>query len=112
MATASTMILSALRMIGEKTPGGTLSSAEQTDYLYDLNALMEMWSLDGLLIYHLLDGTKALTSGDGTYTIGSGGDINAALNRLRTEVDRIRIEHLGTGAPIIHAELKAHLDSF
>lgn len=41
-----------------------------------------------------------------------GGDINAALNRLRTEVDRIRIEHLGTGAPIIHAELKAHLDSF
>lgn len=76
-ATASTMILSALRMIGEKSPGGTLSSAEQTDYLYDLNAAMEMWSLDNLLIYHLLDGTKALTSGVGSYTIGSGGDINA-----------------------------------
>ena len=76
--TASTMILSALRMIGDKVPGGTLSTAEQTDYLYDLNAFMEMWSLDDLLIYHLIDGTKALTSGTGSYTIGSGGVIDAA----------------------------------
>ena len=74
--TASTMILSALRMIGEKPPGGTLTSAEQTDYLYDLNAAMESWSLDRTLIYQLLQESLALTTGDGTYTIGSSGDFN------------------------------------
>ena len=74
--TASTMILSSLRMIGEKPPGGTLTSAEQTDYLYDLNAAMESWSLDRTLIYQLLQESLALTTGDGTYTIGSSGDFN------------------------------------
>ena len=74
MATPSTMILSALRKIGEKTHGGTLSADEQTNYLSDLNGMMESWSLDRLMCYHTVQESKALTSSDGSYTIGSGGD--------------------------------------
>ena len=37
MATPSSMILRSLRLIGEKAIGDTLSSAEQTAYLADLN---------------------------------------------------------------------------
>ena len=76
MATPSTMILSALRKIGEKTHDGTLSSNEQTNYLSGLNAMMDSWSLERLMVYQLLQESKALTTSDGTYTIGSGGDFN------------------------------------
>lgn len=74
--TASTMILSSLRRIGEKAVGGTLTTAEQTDYLYDLNAFMGLQGLDRMLIPHLIEDSVSLTASDGGYTIGPGGDIN------------------------------------
>lgn len=67
------MILRALRLNGEKAHGGTLSSDEQTDYLSDLNAMMDSWNLERLMVYQLLQESKALTSSVGSYTIGSGG---------------------------------------
>lgn len=73
MATASSMILRSLRLIGEKSVGGTLTSAEQTAYLADLNAMLESWQLDRLMCYQVVDESKALTASVGTYTIGSGG---------------------------------------
>lgn len=76
MATASSMILRSLRLIGEKTVGDTLTSAEQTDYLADLNTMLESWSIDRLMVYQLLQESKALTSSVGSYTIGSGGAFN------------------------------------
>ena len=76
MATASSMVIRALRLIGEKEVGGSLSSAEQTAYLSDLNAMMESWSLERLMCYHEVEDSKALTVSDASYTIGSGGDWN------------------------------------
>ena len=76
MATASGMILRALRLSGEKRIGDTLTSDEQTAYLEDLNTMLESWSIDRLMVYQLLQESKALTTSDGTYTIGSGGDFN------------------------------------
>ena len=70
------MVLRALRLIGEKSVGGTLTSDEQTAYLADLNTMLESWSIDRLMVYQLLQESKALTTSDGTYTIGSGGDFN------------------------------------
>jgi hypothetical protein len=72
------MILSALRMIGEKPPGGTLTTAEQTDYLYDLNAAMESWGLDRSMCYQLLEESFALTTSVGSYTIGPSGAFQTA----------------------------------
>jgi hypothetical protein len=76
MATASTIILSALRMIGEKPVGGTLTANEQTDYLYDLNAAMESWGIDRSMVYQLLQENHTLVSGTTSYTIGTGATIN------------------------------------
>lgn len=78
MATPSTMILRALQLLGEKRIGASLSSDEQTAHLASLNALMESWSLERLMCYQLLEESKALTTSDGTYTIGSGGDWDTA----------------------------------
>lgn len=76
MATPTTMIVSALIKIGEKPVGGTLNANEQTEYLQRLNQMLELWANDGLACYATQTDTKALTANDGTYTIGSGGDIN------------------------------------
>ena len=74
--TPTTMIIRALQMIGEKPIGGTLSSGEQTSYLSVLNAMMDSWGLERLMVYQLLQESKALTAGVGSYTIGSGGTFN------------------------------------
>lgn len=76
MATPSTMIIRALQLIGEKGIGDSLTANEQTAYLSALNAMMESWSLERLMVYQILDEVFALTAGDGSYTIGSGGDFN------------------------------------
>ena len=70
------MILSALRMIGEKRAGDTLNSAEQIDYLADLIACMSSWGLEPLNSYAVTVDTKALVAGTASYTIGSGGSID------------------------------------
>ena len=70
------MVLRALRLIGEKTVGDTLTTAEQTAYLADLNSMMDSWSIERLMVYQLLQETKALTSGTASYTIGTGGAFN------------------------------------
>ena len=77
-ATVSTMVLRALKMTGEKQIGATLTSTEQTYYLSAVNALLESWSLEGLLVYEVEERSHALTSGTGTYTIGDGGVISGA----------------------------------
>lgn len=76
MATPSTMIIRSLQLIGEKGIGDTLTAAEETAYLAALNSMMESWSLERLLVYHILDEVFSLTAGDGSYTIGTGGDFN------------------------------------
>lgn len=94
--TASTMILASLRKIGEKVVGGTLTTAEQTDYLYDLNSWMDSVGLNRLMIPHLLQDSHALTSSTGSYTIGPGGAISVtrplkieyAFTRDTNSIDR------------------------
>lgn len=76
MATPSSMILTSLQLTGDKVPGDTLSPAEQTEYLSRLNMMMDSWANDGLTIYAVQTDSKVLTAGDGSYTIGAGGDIN------------------------------------
>lgn len=76
MATPSTMIVRSLQLIGEKGIGDTLIAAEETAYLAVLNSMMESWSLERLLVYHILDEVFTLTAGDGSYTIGTSGDFN------------------------------------
>lgn len=74
--TASTMIIRALQIIGEKRVGDTLTANEQTTYLYALNSMLDSWSLDRLMVYQLLQESLALVAGTASYTIGSGATFN------------------------------------
>lgn len=76
MATASSMILRSLNILGEKTVGGTLTSAEQTAYLAVLNTMLESWNTERLLIYQIIEEAFTLVIGSSAYTIGSGGNFN------------------------------------
>ena len=70
------MILRALRLIGEKEQAGTLTTTEQTNYLADLNTMLDSWSLERLMVYQILQENFALTNNVISYTIGSGGTFN------------------------------------
>ena len=76
MPAVSTMVLRSLRLIGEKTRGGTLTANEQTECLSEMNAMLDSWSNERLMIHTLSQTSFALTASDGTYTIGSGADFN------------------------------------
>lgn len=76
MATASDLINRALRLIGALEPGESPSAQETADGLTALNAMIDSWQTERLAIYAMQATTKVLTVGDGTYTIGSSGDIN------------------------------------
>lgn len=98
------MILRSLRLLGEKGIGDTLSSAEDTAYLADLNTMMESWSTERLMVYQILDEVFALSAGDGIYTIGSAGNFNTT-RPLRIDGALIRDSNSAdTGVEIIGAD--------
>lgn len=74
----STMIVNSLININERPIGSSLTATEQTYYLGKMNAMLESWSLERLMIPSITQGSLGLTSGLGTYTIGSGGAFNMA----------------------------------
>ena len=76
MAYVSTMILHSLRLLGEKVRGGTLTSAEGVDCLYDLNSMLESWSIERAMCYQILQENFSLAAGTTAYTIGAGGTFN------------------------------------
>lgn len=98
MATAQSMILTALQLIGEKPVGGTLTSAEQTEYLSRLNMMLESWSSEQLAAYGMQTDSKVLTAGLGDYTMGAGGDINTTWP---TKIDSMyTVDGSGVSRPI------------
>ena len=76
MATGTSLIVRGLQMLGGKVLGGSLTSAEQTAYLAVLNAMLDSWSIERLMVPNLLQESKALTASVGSLTIGSGGTFN------------------------------------
>lgn len=76
MATALDIIERALRLNKVLGTGETLTSDEASDGLDALNTMLESWSLERLFVYQVVRTAKVLTSGDGNYTVGSGGDIS------------------------------------
>ncbi|MBK6906369.1 MAG: hypothetical protein IPH08_04375 [Rhodocyclaceae bacterium] len=76
MATAQTIIDRALRLIGAIASGESPTTDEGTDALTALNAMIDSWRNDRLMVYALSESTLTLTPTDASYTIGSGGNIN------------------------------------
>ena len=76
MATALSMITRAMRLAGVIGKGETPDSDESADGLVALNAMLESWSIDRLFAYYIVSETLTMVSGDGSYTMGSSGDLN------------------------------------
>lgn len=78
MTTARTIIKKALQKIGAIVKNEDPSSDEASDGLDALNGLIDSWSNYSLNIYARTWESFTLTSGIGSYTIGSSGDFNTA----------------------------------
>lgn len=76
MTTARTIITKALKKNGVLNVGENPSASEASDGLSSLNALVSSWSNESLLIYSRQSENFALTSGQASYTIGTGGNFN------------------------------------
>jgi hypothetical protein len=70
--TAHDVIRGAMRLIGAVDPGEELTSSEAADGLELLNEMLESLSNEQLACYTVLQENFALSSGVGSYTIGSG----------------------------------------
>ena len=73
MATANSIINRAFRLLGVNGAGETPTSAEASDALVSMNAMLEQWSIDGLMTYSNKLESFALTQGTGEYSIGPTG---------------------------------------
>jgi hypothetical protein len=72
MATAKSIITQALRNLGVTASGETASFDEANEALIALNQMMDVWSNDGMLIYHVTNALYTITPGVATYSIGPG----------------------------------------
>lgn len=75
MTTARDVIEGALRLIRVHDPGESVPAADATTGLDALNALLDSWNTEPLMLFVEKDDNIAL-NGSRTYTIGPGGDID------------------------------------
>lgn len=76
MATAANIIERSMKLLGQLEAGGTPTSDEYADGLAALNAMLDSWRNERLMVYAMQDETLTLADGDSSYTIGTGGDLN------------------------------------
>lgn len=78
MATATTIIQSAMRKLGLIASGESAMPTELTDALECLNDLLAAWSIDQLNMAYSVKEEFSLVNGVGTYTVGPGADFDTA----------------------------------
>lgn len=77
MTTANDLISRSLRLILVLGQGRrTLTANELSDGLMALNAMVDSFSIDSLMIYQTLEESFPLVVGTASYTIGTGGTFN------------------------------------
>lgn len=74
--TANTMITRAMRLIQVLTPDAAPTAQEAADGLYALNAMLDAWSIERLMVYQVQQSSYSWASGNASRTIGSGGNFN------------------------------------
>jgi P22 tail accessory factor len=70
MSTAGQLIAQALLKIGVTASGETLPADEANEGFIELNQMLDVWSNDGLMIYHVTNYLFDVTPGVSTYSIG------------------------------------------
>ena len=73
-ATVDSVVLGALRLLGAKEAGEVATADESADGLVLINEVFEEWNLARYMQTSTVELTQTLTSSDGNYTFGTGGD--------------------------------------
>lgn len=76
MTTARDVVKGALRLIGVISSSDEPTAEEADDALTAMNQMLASWATSRFTVASMPQTSFALTSGDGTYTIGASGDIN------------------------------------
>lgn len=76
MATVAELGLAALQDLGVYGAADDLNAEDGALCLSTLNRLVDQWATKRLLMFRVKRTTWTISSGDGSYTIGSGGTIN------------------------------------
>jgi len=77
MATAQSLIQTAMELLGVYASGEVLSDADAERGLQVLNAMLDSWSNESLFCYAIQETSFPLVVGQAQYTLGPGGQINA-----------------------------------
>lgn len=77
--TTRDIITESLLDLGVLAEGETPTDIQASGALKKLNALLDSWSLDNLMVYGMKTSTLPMVANKQTYTIGTGGDLN--INR-------------------------------
>lgn len=104
MATAQTLIERAMRLIGAIEPGESPTTAELTDGLTALNAMIESWQTEKLVVYSLTDTSFTLAAGDASYTLGPSGDFNLTPRPFKLENCFIRASNIDYPVQLVDQE--------
>jgi len=72
--TVNDIVLAALRLLKVKQSGETLTADEATDGRIAMNEILELWNNQSLMQPAKVQITQALSSNDGSYTFGTGGN--------------------------------------
>ena len=76
MPTAQALINRTLRLINVIGGSETPSDSESNVSFTVMNAMLDLWNTEQLLVFQFQDETHTLVSGTGAYTIGPGGTIS------------------------------------
>jgi hypothetical protein len=79
LSTALEIIRGSLRKLGVLAAGESLSSEEASDALRSLNSMLSSWNTQNLIMTGLEIEEFSLTSNKGSYTLGSGGELDTSI---------------------------------
>lgn len=101
--TAQQLIATSLTLAGQMGPGRGAGSSESAVALEALNAMLDAWNTQRLAVYAIRSAEYPLVGGQQTYTIGPGGDFDAA-RPVRIELANLVI--LSNPASPLHRPLE------
>jgi hypothetical protein len=97
----SELLYRALRLAGAvQLAGRSASATEMTDAFNTLNALIDGWNAEGLLVHAVERSFFPLQANVGQYTIGAGGDFNTP------RPPKIEAAHGMVGTPLMEPPIK------
>ena len=78
MTTALDLIEHAALKLGAKNTGESLTADEANDSLDILNAMLDHWAVDRLMVYQIVQSSYSWAGGSASRTIGTSGDLNGS----------------------------------